>query len=63
MALKVISVKLDEETIELLDRYAEKHGMNRSEVIREAIRRIINSAREDNKARSMITYKTVRIYT
>ncbi|HWQ16605.1 MAG TPA: DUF6290 family protein [Sulfolobales archaeon] len=63
MALKVISVKLDEETIELLDRYAEKHGMNRSEVIREAIRRIINNTREDNKARSMITYKTVRIYT
>ncbi len=63
MALKVVSVKLDEETIELLDRYADKHGMNRSEVIREAIRRIINSSREDNKVNSMITYKTVKIYT
>ena len=43
--MKVISVKLDEETIELLDRYAEKYGLSRSDVIREAIRRIIKNSR------------------
>jgi len=63
MVLKVISVKLDEETIELLDRYAEKKGLTRSEVIREAIRRIINNSREDSRPNSMIAYKTVKIYT
>jgi len=63
MVLKVISVKLDEETIELLDRYAEMKGLTRSEVIREAIRRVINSSREDSRPNSMIAYKTVKIYT
>jgi metal-responsive CopG/Arc/MetJ family transcriptional regulator len=63
VVLKVISVKLDEETIELLDKYAERNGMTRSEVIREAIRRIINSSREDTRPKSIIAYKTVKIYT
>ena len=61
--MKVISVKLDEETIELLDRYAEKYGLSRSDVIREAIRRIIKNSREDEGPKSMMTYKTVKIYT
>jgi len=63
MVSKVISVKLDEETIELLDRYAEKYGLSRSDVIREAIRRIIKNSREDERPKSMMTYKTVKIYT
>ncbi len=63
MVLKVISVKLDEETIELLDKYAKKNGVTRSDVIREAIRRVINSSRDDARQRSMIAYKTVKIYT
>lgn len=38
----MVSLKIDEETLEILNEYAEKRGTNRSEIIREAIREYIN---------------------
>ncbi len=35
--MRVISVKMPEEMVEEIDRYAMKHGLHRSEVIRAAI--------------------------
>jgi metal-responsive CopG/Arc/MetJ family transcriptional regulator len=41
MTMKVVSFKIDPEMLELLDRYASRHNMDRSEVIRRAIDRMI----------------------
>jgi len=41
MTMKVVSFKIDPEMLELLDRYAIKHNMDRSEVIRRAIDKMI----------------------
>lgn len=37
MSVKVVSIKLREDILELLDRYAQRAGLSRSEVIRNAI--------------------------
>jgi len=39
--MRSITVKLPKELLELLDRYAINHNMNRSEAIREAIKRLL----------------------
>ena len=39
--MKTVTVKLPEELLCLLDRYAVDHKMYRSEVIREAIRKLL----------------------
>jgi|GEM_PF-209254 metal-responsive CopG/Arc/MetJ family transcriptional regulator len=39
--VRVVTFKIEEETFELLDRYAAKHGFNRSEVIRRAIEKLV----------------------
>lgn len=51
--MRVITFKLSEEAIEAVDRYALEHRMTRSEVIRLAIGRLINSY-ETN-------YKTIKV--
>jgi len=39
--MRTVTVKLPEELLELLDRYAIKHKTSRSEAIREAIKRLL----------------------
>ncbi len=39
--MRVITFKIEEELLELLDRYAIKHNLNRSEAIRRAIDQMI----------------------
>lgn len=39
--MRVVTFKIDEEVFEMLDRYAIKHGYNRSEVIRKAIEKLV----------------------
>jgi len=39
--MRPVSVKLPKELLELLDLYAINHNMNRSEVIREAIMKLL----------------------
>ncbi|BBD73042.1 CopG family transcriptional regulator [Sulfodiicoccus acidiphilus] len=39
--MRVVTFKLEEDLLELLDRYAIKHGYNRSEVIRRALESLV----------------------
>ena len=39
--MRSVTVKLPKELLELLDRYAINHNMNRSEAIREAIKKLL----------------------
>jgi len=41
MVMRLVTFKLDEKTLEDLDRYAQRKGMSRSDVIRLAIERLI----------------------
>jgi len=41
--MRTVTVKLPEELLELLDRYAINHNMNRSEAIREAIKKLLET--------------------
>ncbi len=48
--MRVITFKLSDEIVEVLDRYALKHKMSRSEVIRLAILRLIRSYEVNDKS-------------
>jgi metal-responsive CopG/Arc/MetJ family transcriptional regulator len=41
MTLRVITFKAEDYLLELLDRYAIKHGLNRSQAIRKAIENLV----------------------
>lgn len=44
--LKVVTFKIEEELLQLLDMYAAQHKLNRSEVIRRAIERLLKEEGE-----------------
>lgn len=44
--MRVVTFKVEEELLELLDRYAIKHNLNRSEVIRKAIENLVKGELE-----------------
>ena len=46
--IKVVSFKLQEHELIELDRYAERRGLSRSEVIREALNKLIKGGFEDD---------------
>lgn len=39
--MRVVTFKLEEDLLELLDRYAIRYGLNRSEAIRKAIEKLV----------------------
>jgi len=39
--MRVVTFKVEEDLLELLDRYAIKYGLNRSEAIRKAIEKMV----------------------
>jgi Ribbon-helix-helix protein, copG family. len=41
MSMRVVTFKVEEDLLELLDRYAIKHNLNRSEAIRKAIENLV----------------------
>jgi metal-responsive CopG/Arc/MetJ family transcriptional regulator len=45
--LRVVTFKIEDDLLELLDRYAIKHKLNRSEAIRRAIERMIKEEFKD----------------
>jgi metal-responsive CopG/Arc/MetJ family transcriptional regulator len=49
MVMRVITFKIEEDTLELLDKYAIKYKLNRSEAIRKAIENLVKD--EVNKER------------
>jgi len=40
--MRVITFKVEEDLVELLDRYAIRYGLNRSEAIRKIIEKVVN---------------------
>jgi metal-responsive CopG/Arc/MetJ family transcriptional regulator len=40
--MRVVTFKVEEDLLELLDRYAIRYGLNRSEAIRKAIEKVVN---------------------
>lgn len=59
MALKVVTFKIEDNLLILLDMYAAKHKLNRSEVIRRAVEKLV---REDlEKENDVITAKVEKI--
>ncbi len=44
--MRVVTFKLEEDLLELLDRYAIKYGLNRSEAIRKAIETLVKQELE-----------------
>ena len=63
MPLRVVSIKMDEETIEIINEIASKRGITRSEFIREAIRYYIDKHREFLEAgKTPMGFKNVKIY-
>lgn len=49
MTLKVITFKIDDDLVHLLDWYVMNHGVSRSEAIRLAIQKMINEELEKQK--------------
>ena len=46
MTLRVVTFKIEEDTLELLDKYAIKYKLNRSEAIRKAIETLVKGELE-----------------
>ena len=62
MPLRVISIKIDDETIEIINEIANKRGITRSEFIREAIRYYIIKHREILEAgKTPMGFKNVKM--
>jgi len=40
--MRVVTFKVEEDLVELLDRYAIRYGLNRSEAIRKIIEKVVN---------------------
>ncbi|MEM0372948.1 MAG: ribbon-helix-helix protein, CopG family [Sulfolobaceae archaeon] len=47
--MRVVTFKLEEDLLELLDRYAIRYGLNRSEAIRKAIETLVKSEMEKER--------------
>ena len=45
--LRIVTVKMPEELVEALDKYARRYGMNRSEIIRRALRMLLEEEAPD----------------
>ena len=43
MTMRVVTFKLEEDVLEKLDRYARRTGRSRSEIIRQALERLLSS--------------------
>ena len=50
--MRVITFKVEEDLLELLDRYAIKYGLNRSEAIRKAIELLVKQELEKENVSS-----------
>ena len=54
MTLRVISLKIDEELLEKIDRYCFIHGISRSELIRKAVIEYISNRRHVIRIRKVV---------
>jgi metal-responsive CopG/Arc/MetJ family transcriptional regulator len=65
MGLRVISIKMEEDLIELLDSYARKLRTTRSELIRNAVEELLNkNLKENNEEEDKnMEFKILKIIT
>ncbi len=61
MPLRIISVKLEEEDLERLDRIANELTLNRSVIIRAAIREYLRKLEKTKKQGQIITKRTIKL--
>ena len=59
---KIVSFKLSEEELRQLDSYAQSHGLNRSEVIREALSKMINNKNGSHELEKRSSEKDMIIF-
>jgi metal-responsive CopG/Arc/MetJ family transcriptional regulator len=59
--MRVVTFKLEEDLLELLDRYAIKHGLNRSEAIRKAIETVVKQDLEKESVPEVRVEKGFRV--
>ncbi len=60
--MNVVTFKLEEDLLELLDRYAIKHGLKRSEAIRKAIELLVRQELEKESIPSAKIEKGDRLW-
>ena len=60
--MRVITFKVEEDLLELLDRYAIKYGLNRSEAIRKAIELLVKQELEKEKVPKARVEKGYRMW-
>lgn len=58
----IITIRLDEELAELLDRAVRRTGKNRSEIVREALRRQVRLERFEDLRRRIMPFAEARGY-
>jgi metal-responsive CopG/Arc/MetJ family transcriptional regulator len=60
--MRVVTFKMEEDLLELLDRYAIKYGLNRSEAIRKAIEALVREDLEKEKVPQAKVEKGLRLW-
>ncbi len=58
--MRVVAFKIEEELLELLDSYAIKHNLNRSEAIRKAIEKLVSEDLK-NEAIPVARFKKIKL--
>jgi metal-responsive CopG/Arc/MetJ family transcriptional regulator len=59
--MRVITIKIEEDLLELLDAYAIRHRMYRSEAIREAIKLLIEKEKKESRITQAKVEKGFRV--
>jgi len=59
--MKIITIKIEEDLLELLDAYAIRHRQYRSEAIREAIKLLLEKELEESKVKQAKVERGYRI--
>ena len=59
--MRVVTIKIEEDLLELLDRYAIKYGLNRSEAVRKAIELLVRQELEKEVVPTARVEKGLRI--
>jgi len=61
--MRIVTFKVEEDLLELLDMYAMKHKISRSEAIREGISRIVDEIKNEPVPRARVEKMEIQIET
>ena len=59
--MRIVTIKIEEDLLELLDAYAIRHNLYRSEAVREAIKLLLEKEKQENKVTQAKVEKGYRI--